>query len=155
MVRMQVDSVAMESLLGPVLADIFMIELGKGILPELTECIKNWKRYVDGTISFVKLGTINHIIAKLKSFDNNIRFTFEEEEKGTLPFLDVLICRKGNSIVTNVFRKPTNNDIYLNKNASEPDIWKRGILKTLVEKELKCFEKVFHETNNYPQHIIK
>ena len=114
---MQVDSVAMGSLLGPVLADIFMIELGKGILPELTECIKNWKRYVDGTISFVKLGTINYITTKLKSFDNNIQFTFEEEDKGTLPFLDVLIRRKGNSIVTNVFRKPTNNDIYLNKNA--------------------------------------
>ena len=122
MVRMQVEGVAMGSPLGPVLADIFMIELGKRILPELTECIKNWKRYVDGTISFVKLGTINYITTKLKSFDNNIQFTFEEEDKGTLLFQDVLVRRKGNSIVTTVFRKPTNNDIYLNKNASEPDI---------------------------------
>ena len=111
---MLVDGVAMGSLLGPVLADIFMIELEKAILPELAECIKHWKIYVDDTISLDKLGTINYIITKLNSFDSNIQFTFEEEDKGTLPFLDVLIQRKGNSVVITIFQKPTNNDIYLN-----------------------------------------
>ena len=110
-IYMQVDGVAMGSPLGPVLVDIFMIELEKAILPELTECIKYWKRYVGDTISFVKLGTISYIITKLNSFDNNIQFTFEEEDKGTLPFLDVLSCKKGNSILATVFRKHTNNDI--------------------------------------------
>ena len=165
---MQVDGVTMGAPLGPVLADIFMIDLEKSILPELTECIKYWKRYVDDTLSFVKLGTISYIITKLNSFDNNIQFTFEEEDKGTLPFLDVLIRRKGNSVLTTVFRKHTNNDIYLNWNAFAPDTWKRGTLKTLVERayivcstnelllmELKYLEKVFHETKNYPNHVIK
>ena len=167
-IYMQVDGVAMGSPLGPVLVDIFMIELEKAILPELTECIKYWKRYVDDTLSFVKLGTISYIITKLNSFDNNIQFTFKEEDKGTLPFLDVLIRRKGNSVLTTVFRKHTNNDIYLNWNAFAPDTWKRGTLKTLVERayivcstnelllmELKYLEKVFHETKNYPNHVIK
>ena len=167
-IYMQVDGVAMGSPLGPVLVDIFMIELEKAILPELTECIKYWKRYVDDTLSFVKLGTISYIITKLNSFDNNIQFTFKEEDKGTLPFLDVLIRRKSNSILTTVFRKHTNNNIYLNWNAFAPDTWKRGTLKTLVERayivcstnelllmELKYLEKVFHETKNYPNHVIK
>ena len=48
-IYMQVDGVATGSPLGPVLADIFMIELEKAILPELTECTKYWKRYVDDT----------------------------------------------------------------------------------------------------------
>ena len=100
---MQVDAVAIGSHLGAVLADIFMIELEKAVLPELTECIKYWKRYVDDTISFVKLGTMNYIITKLNSFDNNIQLTFEEEDKEKLPFLDVPIQRKGNSIVTTIF----------------------------------------------------
>ena len=69
---MQIDGVAMGSPLGPVLADILMIELEKAILPELTECIKYWKRFVDDTISLVKLRTVNEIITKLNSFDNNI-----------------------------------------------------------------------------------
>ena len=75
----------MGSPLGPVLANIFMIKLEKAILPELTECIKYCKRYVDDIISFVKLGTINYIITKLNSFDKNIQFAFEEEGKGALP----------------------------------------------------------------------
>ena len=58
--------------MGPVLADIFLVELEKAILPELTEVIKYWKIYADDTIFFVKLGTMNYIIAKLNSFDDNI-----------------------------------------------------------------------------------
>ena len=38
-IYMQVDGVAIGLPWGPVLADIFMTELEKGILPELTECI--------------------------------------------------------------------------------------------------------------------
>ena len=106
-IYMHVDGVAMESPLGPVLADIFMIELEKGVLPEL--CIRYWKRYVDDTICFVKSGTINYVITKLNSFDSNIQFTFEEEDKGALPFLDVLIQRNGDSIVTTISLKPTND----------------------------------------------
>ena len=167
-IYMQVDGVAMGSPSGPVLADIFMIELEKTILPKLTEFIKYWKRYVDDTISFVKLGNVNCIITKSNSFDNNIQYTSEEEGKGTLPFLDVLIQKKGNSVVTGIFRKPTNTDIYLNWNAFAPNTWKRGTLKTLLErvyilcsniellqKELKSLVKVFHETNNYPHYVIK
>ena len=82
---------------------------------------------------FNKLGTINYIITKLNIFDNNIQFTFEEDKR-TLPFLDVLIQRKCNSIVATIFRKPTNNDICLNWNAFVPDTWKRATLKTLVER---------------------
>ena len=165
---MQVDGVAMGSPLGPVLADLFMIDLEKAVLPELTECIKYWKGYVDDTISFVKLGAIDHIITKLSSFHKNIQFTFEEEDKGTLPFIDFLIQRNSNSVVKTIFRKPTNNDIYLNSNTLAPDTWKRKTLKTLVEsayivcsanellqKELKYLVKAFHETNNNPHYVIK
>ena len=165
---MQVDGVAIGSHLEAVLAGMFMIELEKAVLPELTECIKYWRRHVDDTISFVKLGAMNYIITKLNSFDNNIQLTFEEEDKGKLPFLDVLIQRMGNSIVTTIFRKLTNNEIYLNWNVFAPDTWKRGILKTLVErayivcstnellpKELKYFVNVFRETNNYPHYVIQ
>ena len=101
---MQVDGVAIRSPFGPFLADIFVIELEKAILPELTECTKCWKRYVGDTISFVKLVTITYTITKLNIFDNNIQFNSEEEGKGALSFSDVLICRKCNTIVTTLFR---------------------------------------------------
>ena len=58
---------------------MFMTELEKEVLPELTAYIIYWKMNVDGTIYFVKVGTINYIITKFNGFNNNIQFTFEEE----------------------------------------------------------------------------
>ena len=78
--------------------------------------------------------------------------------KGTLPFLDVLLCRNGRELTTTVYRKKTNNDIYLNWNTFAPATWKRLTLRTLVQraylvcstetylkKELTHIEKVFIE----------
>ena len=165
----QTDGVAMGSPLGPVLADIFMTELEKTLLPGIyIHYIKFWKRYVDDTISYVKIGSIKHVLCLLNSFDENIQFTSESESKGTLPFLDLLLCRNGGELTTTVYRKKTNNDIYLNWNAFAPVSWKRGTLRTLVQRaylvcstetylkeELTHLEKVFIEKNNQPKYVIK
>ena len=123
---------------------------------------------MDDTIFFIKIEYVDNILSVLNGFDNNIKFTVEEEKEGMLPFMDVLICRNDKSIETTVYRKSANNDIYLNWNAFAPDTWKRGTLKALVEhaytvcstkhfldKELKYLQKVFHENNNYPNYVIK
>ena len=103
----------------------------------------------------------------MNSFDENIHFTFESENKGTLPFLDVLLCRNGRELTTTVYTKKTNNDIYFNWNVFAPVSWKRGTLRTLVQdnylvcstethlkEELTHLEKVFIEKNNYPKYVI-
>ena len=43
--------------------------------------------------------SIKNMSSLLNSFDENIQFTFESENKGTLPFLDVLICRNGRELM--------------------------------------------------------
>ena len=81
---------------------------------------------------------------------------------------DVPLCRTGKKIYTTVYRKTTNNDVYLNWNAFAPISWKIGTLKTLIERaylicstdelrnrELKHIEKVFYENNCYPKYVIK
>ena len=133
-IKVQNDGVAMGSPLGPVLSDVFMIELETSLLPELTDYIQFWKRYVDDTICFIKVGSVNYILSVLNSFDKNIKFTYELEHEGKLPFLDVLLCRMGNKIYTTVYRKATNNDVYLHWNANAPNSWERGTLKTLIER---------------------
>ena len=162
-IKVRSDGVAMDSPLGPVLSDIFMIELETSILPELTYYIRFWKRYVNYTICFIKVGSVNYILSVLNSFDVNIEFTYELEHEGKLPFLDVLLCRKGKNFYTTIYGKATNNDIYLNWNAFEPISWKRGTLKTLIERaylicsteelrhrEVEHTEKVFYENNSHP-----
>ena len=82
----QMDSVTMGSPLSPVLADIFMVELENNIVPVSWEYLSFWKRYVDDTICFVKIGTINYILTILNNFDPNITFTYKVQKDYKLPF---------------------------------------------------------------------
>ena len=120
------------------------------------------------SICFIKFGSVTYILSLLDSFDVNIKLTYELEHDGKLPFLNVLLCRKGKKIYTLVYRKATNNDVYLNWNAFAPISWKRSTLKTLIERaylicstdelrnrELEYIEKVFYENNSYPKYVIK
>ena len=45
----QIDGVVMGSPLGPLLANIFMISLEKKVLPNVSNYLCYWKRYVDDT----------------------------------------------------------------------------------------------------------
>ena len=50
----QVDGMAIDSSLGPILASILMVELERIVLPNLREHMSPSKRYVDDTISYIK-----------------------------------------------------------------------------------------------------
>ena len=44
-----------------------------------------------------------------------------------------MLCRDGEIIITTVYGKVTNADVYLNWNSFAPHSWKRGTLKTLTQ----------------------
>ena len=108
------DGVAMGSPLGPVLADVFMVELRNNFVPVSQENLSFWKRYVHDTICFIKIGTINYITTILNNFDSYITFTYEAEKDCKLTFLDVHLIKKENNIITTVYHKAITNDISLN-----------------------------------------
>ena len=147
-IKVQNDGMAMGSPLRPVLSDIFMIELETSLSPELIDYIQFWKRYVDDTICFIKVGSVNYILSVLNSFDVNIKFTYELEHDGKLPFIDVLLCRSGKKIYTTVYRKAINNDVYLNWSVFAPISLKRGTLKTLIERAYLILQQISEQHNN-------
>ena len=104
------------------------------IFPKLSNYIKFWKRFVDDTITFANIEAIDHILTVLNSFDPNIQFTYETEENSKLPFLDVMLCCKDNKLVCSVYKKSTNNDIYMNWHSFAPKTWKTGTLKKFNRK---------------------
>ena len=53
-IYVQNDGIAMGSPLGPVLANIFMVELDRSVIPTLMEKMKCWRRYVDETLCYIK-----------------------------------------------------------------------------------------------------
>ena len=122
----------MDSPLGPAIADIFMVQLEKNLMPTLSKHMKSWKRYVDDTISYAKVDCIEHGLNALNSFHENIFSSHEQECYGLICFLDILIMRKKNTIATTVYSKQTHNDIYLHFGSFTLDPWNRGALKTLL-----------------------
>ena len=133
---MQKDGVAMGSPLGPVLAGIFMVNLERSLVPKLNVYLNFWRRYVDDTITFIKIGSVEYLLSILKNFHPKIKFTYEMEVESKLTFLDILLHRGshdiittvlhrgGHDIITIVYRKVTNSDVYLNWCSFCPREWK-------------------------------
>ena len=163
----QIDGVMMGSPLGALFANIFMTELENEIIPKLTD-MTNWTRYVDDTFAFVKLGREKEIQETLNSYHHNIKFMYEYEKTNTIPFLDVLILRENDGkLQTSVYRKNTNNNIYMNWYSHTPKTWKIATLKCLIKRallisstesalkiELSHIRNVFATINQYPQKLI-
>ena len=68
----------------------------------------------DDTITLIKTGSGEYALSILNSFHSYIEFTWETEVNSKLTFLDVLLLREGQNIITTIYRKVTNSDIYLN-----------------------------------------
>ena len=163
----QIDGVAMGSPLGPVLANIFMVYLENSLVPQLDD-VSLWYRYVDDTFTFIRKGKAEEVQRKLNEFHESIDFTFEREKEGVISFLDVLVITKEDrSFDTDVYRKKTDTNLYINWEAFAPKVWKIGTLKGLIRrafticsteeflnKEIAFLTNVFKKQNGYPSRII-
>ena len=109
-----------------------MIELESSLIPNLSK-IKLCRLYVDDTICFIKIGSIECIILVLHSFHRNIQVTYEVESNVELPYLDLLLMQNDEDIIATVYQKESNSDVYLHCDSHMPVLWKRRTLKTLVK----------------------
>ncbi|XP_019615955.1 PREDICTED: uncharacterized protein LOC109463556, partial [Branchiostoma belcheri] len=96
---------------------------------------KFWGRYVDDT------GVVNRQEHEQELFDHintqhdSIKFTIEREQDNRLPMLDVMMVRNpDNTITTDVFRKETHTDHYLQWSSNHPVQQKLGIVRTLMHR---------------------
>ena len=102
----------------------------------------------------------------MSSKNQNINFTVEQENSGSLAFLDVKICRKNGKFVTSVYRKPTFSGVFTNYKSFIPTYQNRGLLHALLHRSFSicCDFKSFHfeinhlktilVKNNYPSNFI-
>ena len=94
-------------------------------------------------------------------------FTIELEQDNKISFLDTLITRQGNDLKTDVFRKPTHTDRYLDFNSHHDLKHKISSARTLIHRAQTLpnthtgkQDEVNHITttlkcNSYPNKIIK
>ena len=133
--------VAMGSPLAPVLANFFMGHYEKLWLnnytgPKVLYMYYRW--YVDDIICCFKNSNDAHLFFEyLNSCHPNIKFTMETEEKGQLPFLDVLLSKQSasdhqGSFITFVYHKKMYTGLLTNYFSFTAFKYKLGLIKTLI-----------------------
>ena len=126
--------VAMGSLLGPALANIFMCSFESKWFRDCPNDLKPvfYRRYIDDI--FVLFSTLDHadkFREYLPSKHPNINFFIEKEEDYRLPFLDIKIFRENDKFATSVYRKKTFSGVYSNFKSFIPKTCKIGLIKSL------------------------
>ena len=94
-----------------------------------------YRRYVDDIIClFYSENDAMKFFEFLNSRHPNIKFTFEKQVDGKLPFLDILISTTDNQFSTSVYRKKTSIGLYTNFTSFTPFSYKIGLIKTLTHR---------------------
>jgi hypothetical protein len=157
----------MGSPVSPVVANLCMEEIEELAHSQSTSPPKKWFRFVDDIFSIIKKHALNNFFNLLNSIDTHIKFTFEHESDGELSFLDVLVTRNNGSLLTNVYRKPTHTDRYLDYNSHHDKRHKVSTAQTLLDRATRLpnteegkqqERKRVHDTlllNGYPQKFLQ
>ena len=99
-IYVQNDGATIESPLGPILANVLMVELENTLVPTLHQHVKKWRRYVGDTFAYVRNEFIDYVLTTLNSFHPNISFTYNKENNNQLPLLYFLLIRNRTTYVS-------------------------------------------------------
>ncbi|XP_076044788.1 uncharacterized protein LOC143027391 [Oratosquilla oratoria] len=101
------------------------------ILSAAPTSLKMWTRYVDDVFAILKDRDVDGFLEQLNGKHEAIQFEMEKEAEGKLPFLDVMVKRVGDILVTSVYRKATHTDRLLDFGSDHPICHKKSVVKTL------------------------
>ena len=171
----QIGGVAMGLPLGPVLANIVVGYQEQRLLASNpnADALLLYKRYVDDTFS-LSLNTqeSSQFLEQLNSLHPALQFTCENEDQGSLPFLDARVIKKYSteedrvSFDTTVYRKPTFSGQYTRWDSFSARSQKINLIRCLVnrakricshnylQEELDNIKKIF-TNNGYPIGVIE
>ena len=131
----QVDGLAIGASSSVFLAEIFMMRLERRALQTFANPPDTWFRYVDDTFTHMLEQHIQSFLDHLNNQHERIKFTIEYEEDRSIPFLDTKVTiEEDGSISTNVFRKKTHTNQYLDFHSNHHARQKIGIISTLMKR---------------------
>jgi hypothetical protein len=134
----QVKGVPMGCCASPFVADFFMDHFENSIKNEIW-FPSFWVRYVDDVLSIVKKDKLDESLKKLNSIHPDIQFTMEVEKENSLPFLDLILSRENGNIDMSIYRKPTDNQMFINASSFHHQSHKHA-----------AFHSMFHRLFNIP-----
>ncbi|XP_069187114.1 uncharacterized protein [Procambarus clarkii] len=118
----------MGSSLGELFGNFYMGTIEQRVLVDMDLKPAIYCRNVDDI--FTQVLDERHLQQLKEAFEQNfvLNFTYEMENNGKLPFLDVTVTERNGGFHTAVYTKETNIGMCLNANSDIPDKHTRGVL---------------------------
>lgn len=133
----------MGSCLSPILANITMSTLIKISLGKLSFAPTFLYQYVDDIIAAVPEGSIDEILTVFNDFDQHLKFTVEEEENRSVPFLDTKVIRtEDNTIILDWYQKKTSSGKYVHYTSYHDIAMKTNVILAMKQR----IKKITHPT---------
>lgn len=163
----QIFGMPMGNPLSSVIADIITQRLLNTTLNSLSEKPKLLVKYVDDIFAIVQENMINSTLNALNNFHTKLKFTVEHETDNSLAFLDMLLIRGLDGVLTtDWYQKKDSSNRVLNYFSNHPTNQKYNTAYNLAHRVLTLSSVCYHknnikrifdilEINNYPSSIIK
>lgn len=88
-----------------------------------------------------------NLLSIFNGYHPRLQFTYESEEHSSLNFLNVMVIREGNRLITNWYRKPTCSGRYINYFSNHPNKYKINTIISLVDQAILLSHEMFHVSN--------
>lgn len=148
----QQKGLPMGSPASPIVADIVMEKLLDTCIEKLDVGPKIMTKYVDDLFCVISENAIENMLMELNEFSPDIKFTMEKEFDSKLSYLDTLVIRRGNNLITDWYQKPTASGRIINFYSKHNKRIIINTAKNLIEKVLTISDREFHRKN---EEIIK
>ena len=121
---------------------------------------------MDDVLCSVRKSEVNERLSMINKLHDNLKFTYEIENEGTIPFLDMLILNKNGSLSSSWYRKPTDTGLTLNFHALAPNKYKKSVVSSFLHRIYRASSnwENFHngvsealqilKNNQYPDNFV-
>jgi hypothetical protein len=132
----QNEGMSVGNSLFPAVSNIFMEHFEEIALDTADHKHAIWLKYVDDIFVVWSHGPakLQQFLHHLKSLRPTCSFTVEVKINDTLPYLDVLVMKKGHKLATEVYRNSIHTGRYLHFNSNYQHHVKRGDVYSLINR---------------------
>ena len=124
-------------------------------------------RYMDDILRNIERTRIEQKLLEINSLHPSLKFTIEQEQDMSLPFLDMKIARSNGKVSSTWYTKPTDTGLTMNFHAVAPTKYKKSVVSGFVHRVYRACSswKDFHisltkakeilENNQYPRNFYE
>ena len=137
----------MGSAFGPLTANTFMCNVEEQLTNQ-NKMTAFYNRYVDDTLRKMRdISSASEVLSKLNEIHPSLSFTMELEDNGKLPFIGMVIIRKGPRLDTKIYVKPTNTVPLLYYQSHADVKYKHSLMNTMLDRRFKLSSncQYFHQ----------